>query len=140
MQYCFAAYSAGDYKLATEVMASIHEIIDTAERAMIPGKTKAAFKPHELNELLLFNALLIEKATNVKKSIKFLTAAKNRKNILDDVAYNERLASLYCQNNQKPKALDCLNELIAINPNNEATYRSVLEAKDLDVNNKEHHA
>jgi len=96
VQYCFAAYDAGDYKLATEVMASIHDIIETAERAMSDGKGKPAFKPHELNELLLFNARLIEKAANVKKAIKFLTSAKNRKNILDDVAYNKRLAGLYC--------------------------------------------
>lgn len=137
VQYCFAAYGCGNYKLAMEVMASIHEIIETANR---DAKGKPAFKPNELNELLLFNSLLIEKAENVKKAIKFLTSAKNRKCIIDDVRYNERLASLYCQNNQKPKAIECLNELIAINPNNEATYKSVLEAKDLDVNNKEHHA
>jgi hypothetical protein len=79
-----------------EVMASIHDIIDTADRAIVSGKGEAALKPHALNELLLFNSKLIEKAQNVKKAIKFLTAAKNRKNILDDVAYNERLAGLYC--------------------------------------------
>ena len=119
-------------------MGSVHDIIETATRD--PRAGKQAFKPNELNELLLFNSLLIEKAENIKKSIKFLTQAKNRKNIIDDVRYNERLASLYCKNNQKAKALDCLNELISINPNNEATYKTVLEAKDLDVNNKEHHA
>ena len=32
-----------------------------------------------------------------------------------------------------------MNELIAINPNNEATYKDLLEAKDLDVSNKDHH-
>ena len=118
-------------------MASIHEIIESAAR---DPKGKPAFKPNELNELLLFNSLLIEKAESVKKSIKFLTSAKNRKSIIDDVRYNERLSSLYCQNNQKPKAIECLNELLSINPNNEATYKSILEAKDLDINNKEHHA
>jgi len=60
----------------------------------------------------LFYSLLIEKGENVKKSIKFLTNAKNKKVMTDDVAYLERLASLYCKNNQKPKALDCLNELV----------------------------
>lgn len=89
--------------------------------------------------MLLFNSVLIEKGENIKKSIKFLTAAKNKKNITDDIGYLERLASLYCQNNQKAKALDCLNELISINPNNEATYKSILEAKDLDIKNVDHH-
>jgi len=83
-----------------EVMASIHDIIETADMAIAKGgKGEAAFRPHALNELLLFNAKLIEKAQNVKKAIKFMTAAKNRKNILDDVAYNEHLARLYCSNN-----------------------------------------
>lgn len=118
-------------------MASVHEIIASAEA---DTKGKPAFKPNELNELLLFNSLLIEKGENIKKSIKFLTNAKNTKKIIDDIRYNERLASLYCQNNQKPKAIECLNELISMNPNNEATYKSVLEAKDLDINNKDHHA
>lgn len=89
---------------------------------------KPHLKPHDLNELLLFNSLLIEKGESVKKSIKFLTNNTNRKNIIDDVRYNERLANLYCQNNQKPKAVECLNEVIEINPNNEATYKAVLSA------------
>ena len=136
VQYCFAAYGCGNYKLAMEVAASVQEIIASANA---DPKGKPAFKPNELNEWLLFNSLLIEKAENIKKSIKFLTNAKNRKNIIDDIRYNERLASLYCQNNQKPKAIECLEEVLSINPNNEATYKSVLEAKDLDINNKDHH-
>ena len=133
IQYCFAAYGCQNYKLAMEVMVSIHEIIEgaTAEKPIL--------KPNDLNELLLFNSLLIEKAESVKKAIKFLTNSKNRKRIIDDIRYNERLAALYCQNNQKPKAIECLNEVIAINSSNEATYKAVLSAQDLDVNNKEHH-
>ena len=106
----------------------------------MPAKdgAKPALKPHDLNELLLFNSLLIEKGESVKKSIKFLTNSTNRKRIIDDIRYNSRLSSLYCQNNQKPKAIECLNELISINPCNEATYKSILLAQDLDLKNVEH--
>lgn len=137
INYCFSAYSCGNYKLASEVMDSINEII--ARTADSDSKNGPALKPHELNELLLFNSLLLEKGESVKKAIKFLTAAKNRKNIIDDIRYNERLASLYMQNNQKGKAIDCYNDLISYNPNNEKVYLDVLKAKDLDVQNKDHH-
>ena len=50
-------------------MASINEII---QNATTDNKAKPPFKPHELNEILLFNSLLIEKGENTKKAIKFL--------------------------------------------------------------------
>jgi hypothetical protein len=74
-------------------MASIHEIIDEA------AAERPAIKLNELSELLVFNSILIEKGDSVKKSIKFLTNNKNRKRIIDDIRYNERLADLYMQNN-----------------------------------------
>ena len=73
-------------------MGSVHDIIETARA---DPKGKPTFKPNELNELLLFNSLIIEKGDSVKKAIKFLTNAKNRKNIIDDVRYHERLSELY---------------------------------------------
>ena len=85
----------------------------------------------------MFNIELVEKLEGSKKAIKFLN--KKKKDILDDIRCNETLASLYVRNNQKPKAIDCLNEVLAINPYNEETYRSLLKASELDAGNKEHH-
>jgi tetratricopeptide (TPR) repeat protein len=114
-----------------EIMTSIHEIIDRA------ATDKPAIKPNELSELLVFNSMIIEKGDSVKKSIKFLTNNKNRKRIIDDIRYNERLADLYAQNNQKPKSIECLNEIIAINPSNESTYKALLSTMDLDIKNSD---
>ena len=52
-----------------------------------------------------------------------MTKKQTEKAILDDVRKNEILAKLYMQNNQKPKAIECLEALLKLNSCNTEYYK-----------------
>ena len=118
--YYISLFLSKNYETALEVFDSI--IGQYSE-------DKTCLKPHEVSELYLFKVnILIEMGEN-KKAIKFMTKKTTEKAIMDDVRKNEILVKLYLQNNQKTKAIECLEHLLKLNSCNAEYYKQILEAK-----------
>ena len=119
--YYISLFLSKNYETALEVFDSI--IGQYSE-------DKTCLKPHEVSELYLFKVnILIEMGEN-KKAIKFMTKKTTEKAIMDDVRKNEILVKLYLQNNQKTKAIECLEHLLKLNSCNAEYYKQILEAKE----------
>lgn len=119
--YYISLYLAKNYDTALEVFDSIVGMY---------ADDKNILKPHEMSEIYLFKVnILVEMGEN-KKAIKFITKKTSEKAIMDDVRKNEILANLYLQNNQRSKAIECLETLLKLNSSNAAYYKQILEAKE----------
>ena len=112
--YYIALYLAKNYDTALEVFDSIvqqHE------------EDSSILKPHELSEIYIFKCNILIEMGDIKKAIKFMTKKTTEKAIMDDVRKNELLAHLYMQNNQRPKAIECLEQLLRLNSCNTEYYK-----------------
>jgi hypothetical protein len=86
------------------------------------NEDRSIMKPHEVSELYLFKVTILMEMGDVKKAIKFMTKKTTEKAIMDDVHKNEILAKLFLKNNQKPKAIECLETLLRLNSCNSEYY------------------
>ena len=68
----------------------------------------------------------MEDKGSFKQAIKFIT--KQRQYITDDCRRNEVLARLYENNNQKPKAMECHEQLLQLNTCNAQYYKNILKS------------
>ena len=91
---------------------------------IIADKPHEHLKINEVNELYLFKARILEDKGSYKLAIKYIT--KNRQYLTDDCRRNEALARLYEKNNQKPKAINHLEELLRLNSCNQTYYKDIL--------------
>lgn len=70
-----------------------------------------------------------------KKAIKFLTRKAIWSMLINHVARNEMLARLYMKNNQIPKAIEMLDELVKLNSSCHDYYLDLLKAHGVDLTN-----
>lgn len=105
------------------------------------NKDKKEFhlKPYELCEIQLLRGRCLEMKGEPKKAIKFLTRKATWSLLINQVARNELLARLYMQNNQAPKAIEMLDELLKLNSSCHNYYNDLLRANGVDLINPADH-
>lgn len=96
-------------------------------------------KPYELCEIQILRARCLEMKGEPKKAIKFLTRKTTWNLLINVIARNEMMARLYTQNNQNPKAIEMLDELLKLNSSCHNYYMDLLKAHGVDVTKPEEH-
>jgi predicted Zn-dependent protease len=89
--YFVALYLTNNYQTCLEVFDSIQTQVESSKELQL--------KPHELSEVYLFKAKVLEEMGEPKQAIKFLTSKKSEAAIKDDLLKYEMLGRLYSKAN-----------------------------------------
>lgn len=119
------------------VYDSIHAMMEDHKNNK--DKKDMHLKPYEVCEIQFLRARCLEMKGEPKKAIKFLTRKTTWSLLINVIARNEMLARLYMQNNQNPKAIEMLDELLKLNSSCHNYFLDLLKANGVDVKKPEEH-